>query len=73
MLSWMKPWRKLHWLELNIDVEALENFDKRLGAARTEKARATVLQREVQRRKIKLPFDAKVPGSTRRWLVSLAK
>ena len=60
-------------LELNIDVEALENFDKRLGAARTEKARATVLQREVQRRKIKLPFDAKVPGGTRRWLVSLAK
>lgn len=60
-------------LELNIDVEALENFGKRLGAARTEKARATVLQREIKSRKIKLPFDAKVPGSTRRWLVSLAK
>lgn len=60
-------------IELKIDTVALETFSKDLDSAKDESERGAVIQREVKKRNVKLPFDADEPGSARRWLVSLAK
>lgn len=58
-------------IELNFNVEELTVFANQLCAANSELERSVVLQREVARRNIELPFEAGNADSTRKWLLKL--
>ncbi|HGO5853258.1 TPA: DNA repair protein [Mannheimia haemolytica] len=58
-------------IELNFNVEELTVFANQLCAANSELERSVVLQREVARRNIELPFEAGNADSTRKWILKL--
>lgn len=62
---------ELSLLEFNLDVAELEAFGLTLTACNDELQRSRVLQEEVAKRDIELPFEAGNSASTRQWLASL--
>jgi len=60
-------------LEFNMDPEALAVFSRDLAACNDEMQCSLVLQDEISRREIELPYEIGNAASTRQWLTSLAK
>ncbi|MEG9531667.1 DNA repair protein [Mannheimia indoligenes] len=58
-------------VELNFNVEELARFTNELCAANSELERSIVLQQEVVRKDIELPFEAGNLDSGRKWLLKL--
>lgn len=58
-------------VELSFNVEELARFTNELCAANSELERSIVLQQEVARRDIELPFEAGNLDSGRKWLLKL--
>lgn len=64
--------QELARIEFNLNPFELENFACSLSSANGEMEKSIILQTEVSRRKIELPFQIGNHDSTKKWLKSLA-
>lgn len=64
---------ELSKFEFNLDVEELEDFSLQLVACNNEIQRGALLQDEVDKRGIGLPYEVGNSESTRKWLASCIK
>lgn len=62
---------ELSRLEFNLDADELEEFSQELMSCNNEMQRSTVLQRELGKRNIELPYEMGNSESTRKWLGGL--
>ena len=64
--------QELARIEFNLNPLELENFACSLSSANGEMEKSIILQTEVSRRNIELPFQIGNHDSTKKWLKSLA-
>ncbi|MBU3009643.1 hypothetical protein [Cobetia amphilecti] len=64
---------ELSKLEFNLDADELEDFSQQLVACNNEIQRGSLLQDEVDKRGIELPYEMGNSESTRKWLASCIK
>ncbi|WP_438766593.1 hypothetical protein [Kushneria sp. TE3] len=62
---------ELSRLEFNLDADELEEFSQELMSCNNEMQRSKVLQIELNRRNIELPYEMGNSASTRKWLGAL--
>ncbi|WP_218966370.1 hypothetical protein [Snodgrassella alvi] len=63
--------KKLAELEFNLNTQQLESFTLRLTSTNNELERSILLEQEIRRRNIKLPYEVENTESLRSWIGSL--
>lgn len=64
---------ELTQLEFNLDTDQMRDFSNKLSLATDELERNLVLKQEIDKQSIQLPFEMGNVGSSKSWLLNLAK